>query len=143
MIRKRLPLDNSTAEYAEPLADGSILSLNTPLPPVAEETVRFGCGQVPALRKMLLCHRSQLLRPDSSPPRIAAPKIQLPSTPEMVREMAHYLGIDEQNEVHLLPIAHDALVEELPKGWEERLSPTDGVPYYRISHRQGERRTSC
>jgi hypothetical protein len=130
-IRKRLPLDNSTAEYAEPLADGSILPLNTPLPPVTEETLSdLGAAspsqsQHASMPSVETAVSTQLTTPDRIPENAAAHP-----TPEMVREMAHYLGIDDQEEVHLLPIAHNALVEELPKGWEERLSPTDGAPYY-------------
>ena len=124
-IRKRPPLDNSAGEYAELLADGSILSLNTPLAPVAEETLS-DLGASPSPRDSTgTAAVTQFDTPDHAPENATAHP-----TPEMVREMAQYLGIDEQQEVHLLPIAHSALVEELPDGWEERLSPTDGVPYY-------------
>ena len=125
VIRKRPPLDNSAGEYAELLADGSILSLNTPLASVAEETLS-DLGASPNPRDSAeTAAVTQSDTPDHVPESITAHP-----TPEMVREMAQYLGIDEQQEVHLLPIAHSALVEELPDGWEERLSPTDGVPYY-------------
>jgi hypothetical protein len=130
VVRKRLPLDNSAAEYAEPLADGSIVSFNMSLHPVAEETQSDLGAASPSpsdvpMHSVATATSTQLATPDRTPENAAAHP-----TPELVREMARYLGIDEQEEVHLLPIAHNALVEELPDGWEERISPTDRVPYY-------------
>ena len=51
-------------------------------------------------------------------------------TPESVKAMASYLGIDEMSEPHLMPVAARALTEPLPPGWEERLSPESAEPYY-------------
>jgi hypothetical protein len=50
-------------------------------------------------------------------------------TPTNVVEMARYLGIDSVNEPHLLHVAHDALLAELPPGWVEEIDAA-GLPYY-------------
>ena len=40
-------------------------------------------------------------------------------TPSDVLDMAAYLEIDTVNEIWLFPLARDAVLAELPEGWEE------------------------
>lgn len=59
----------------------------------------------------------------------AEPVVRRFVTPNEVRDMATYLGIDTINEFNLLHIAHAAVLAPLPSNWLE-FEDEDGNPYY-------------
>eukprot|EP00736_Rhodelphis_marinus_P009645 Rmarinus@m.13646 len=63
----------------------------------------------------------------------AGPKLL---TPEDVKNMAQYLGVDPIGEVHLLALCKYAVLATLPEGWEEKYDQ-NGNPYY-ISKETGK-----
>eukprot|EP00741_Cyanophora_paradoxa_P007099 tig00001086_g6870.t1 len=69
--------------------------------------------------------------PSRSPssPAPAAPAAAKVCTPDEVRDMAGFLGIDVEREAHLLWIARDTLLAALPAPWSE-LEDEQGCPYY-------------
>ena len=65
--------------------------------------------------------------PDEHLDQDAAPKTDVLVTPEAIKEMCEYLGINIYTEPHLISIAKAALEAPLPAGWVESVAP-DGTP---------------
>ena len=65
--------------------------------------------------------------PDDYVDKDAAPKTDVLVTPEAIKEMCEYLGINIYTEPHLISIAKAALEAPLPAGWVESFAP-DGTP---------------
>ena len=131
VIHKRGLPDNSAGEYEDTLADGSLVDLQTPLPPVTEETLSdLATSPSPRDASPTTLEPAHMVLELATPAPAEDPAAAQMLTPESVREMARYLGIHEDKEVHLLPIARSALLETLPAGWEERVSSGSEVPYF-------------
>jgi hypothetical protein len=91
-------------------------------------------GQGEVMRGML-SRLEKLMRPedDDTPDEYAghdatgAPKTDVLVTPDAIKEMCEYLGINIYMEPHLISIAQAALEAPLPAGWVESVAP-DGTP---------------
>lgn len=104
----------------------------------------------------MLVRLEKLMTSESGPEEYSAPdevekgdaehgmqKKKVVVTPEAIKEMCEYLGINIYTEPHLTHIAKAALEAPLPEGWEESEAP-DGEPEYlhvATGETQGEKLT--
>jgi len=72
-------------------------------------------------------------KPKSAMQRVESTS-HIPPTPEEVKDMAEYLNINVDTELHLLWIALDTIMEPLPSNWEEYQDQHGAFYYDRKNH---------